>query len=105
MVAGFLALVFGWLNKRVPGSGGPYLYARSFNPSHLSLGGSISALAAIAPFSYIGLKTASVAAGRVRKPGRNVSRATVLGTLACAFVYIFGTAPSCYSGGFLSTSG
>ena len=23
-----LALVFGWLNKRVPGSGGPYLYAR-----------------------------------------------------------------------------
>jgi len=25
---GALALVFGWLNKRVPGSGGPYLYAR-----------------------------------------------------------------------------
>ncbi|HLQ55763.1 MAG TPA: amino acid permease [Streptosporangiaceae bacterium] len=23
-----LAMVFGWLNKRVPGSGGPYLYAR-----------------------------------------------------------------------------
>jgi hypothetical protein len=31
--------------------------------------------------------------------------ATVLGTLACAFVYIFGTAYSCSSWGFLSTSG
>jgi APA family basic amino acid/polyamine antiporter len=187
-----LALVFGWLNKRVPGSGGPYLYARDafgdfggfltawsywltawignaaivvawvgyvevfvntghnkvwsvviamvglwlpavinisgvrnlggfqivttvlkfvplvfmatiglffiksvnfgpFNPSPLSLGGAISAAAAIALFSYIGLETASVAAGRVRDPARNVSRATVLGTLACAVVYILGT--------------
>ena len=187
-----LALVFGWLNKRVPGSGGPYLYARdafgdfggfitswsywltawignaaivvawvgyvevfinkggskwgsiaialvglwipaainvsgiknlggfqvitvilkfvpllfmatvglffirahnfgSFNPSHLSLTGAVSAAAAIALFSYIGLETASVAAGRVKNPARNVSRATVLGTLGCAFVYIFGT--------------
>jgi amino acid transporter len=86
VVAGFLALalVFGWLNKRVPGSGSPYLYAGSFNPSHLSLGGSISTPAAIALFSYIGLETASVAAGRVRNPGRNVSRPTVLGTLAAA---------------------
>jgi APA family basic amino acid/polyamine antiporter len=23
-----LAVVFGWLTKRIPGSGGPYLYAR-----------------------------------------------------------------------------
>lgn len=187
-----LALVFGWLNKRVPGSGGPYLYARdafgdfggfitawsywltawignaaivvawvgyvevfvnkggsiwgsvaialvglwipalinisgvrnlggfqvvtvilkfipllfmatvglffikvhnfgSFNPSHLSLTGAISAAAAIALFSYLGLETASVAAGRVRSPSRNVPRATVFGTLACAFIYLFGT--------------
>jgi APA family basic amino acid/polyamine antiporter len=187
-----LAMVFGWLNKRVPGSGGPYLYARdafgdfggfitswsywltawignaaivvawvgyvevfinkggnkwgsvaialvglwipalinisgvknlgefqvitvilkfvpllfmatiglffikagnfgSFNPSHLSLTGAISAAAAIALFSYLGLETASVAAGRVRKPARNVSRATIYGTLACAFIYILGT--------------
>jgi APA family basic amino acid/polyamine antiporter len=187
-----LALVFGWLNKRVPGSGGPYLYARdafgdfggfitawsywltswignaaivvawvgyvqvfvnkdgnvwgsiaiamvglwipalinlsgvrnlggfqivtvvlkfvpllfmatvglwfiktpnfgSFNASPLSISGAISAAAAIALFSYIGLETASVAAGRVRNPARNVSRATVYGTLACAFIYILGT--------------
>ena len=187
-----LALVFGWLGKRVPGSGGPYLYARdafgnfggfltawsywltawignaaiavawvgyvevfvnkggnagwsivialvglwipafinisgvknlgwfqnvtvvlkfiplifmatiglffiksanfgSFNPSGLSLFGAVSAAAAIALFVYIGLETASVVAGRVRSPGRNIARATVWGTLACAFVYIFGT--------------
>lgn len=187
-----LALVFGWLSKRVPGSGGPYLYARdafgdfggfltawaywltawignaaivvawvgyvevfvntdhdllgsiaialvglwlpalinisgvrnlgwfqlittvlkfvplvfmatvglffikaenfgAFNPTELSLGGAISAAAAIALFSFIGLETASVAAGRVRNPKRNVSRASVLGTIACALVYILGT--------------
>jgi APA family basic amino acid/polyamine antiporter len=187
-----LAMVFGWLNKRVPGSGGPYLYARdafgdfggfitawaywltawignaaivvawvgyvevfinkdgstwgsiaiamvglwipalvnisgvrnlsgfqivtvilkfvpllfmatvglffikasnfgAFNASGLSLGGAISAAAAIALFSYIGLETASVVAGRVKSPQRNVSRATVYGTLACAVIYILGT--------------
>ena len=32
-----------------------------------------------------------MAAGRVRDPQRNVGRATVLGTLACALVYILGT--------------
>ncbi len=187
-----LAIVFGWLNKRVPGSGGPYLYARdafgdfggfitswsywltawignaaiavawvgyvevfinkggnkwgaiaialvglwipaiinisgvrnlagfqnitvvlkfvplvfmgtigllfihahnfgAFNAGGGSIGSSISAAAAIALFSYLGLEVASVAAGRVRNPKRNVTRATVLGTLACAFVYMLGT--------------
>jgi APA family basic amino acid/polyamine antiporter len=63
----------------------------SFNPSHLSLAGAVSAAAAIALFSYLGLETASVAAGRVKEPSRNVSRATIYGTLACAFIYILGT--------------
>jgi basic amino acid/polyamine antiporter, APA family len=187
-----LALVFGWLNKRVPGSGGPYLYARdafgdfggfvtswsywltawignaavvvawvgyvevfinkggnklgsaaiamvglwipalinisgvrrlaafqnltvilkfiplvfmatiglffvkahnfgAFNSSGTSVSAAISAAAAIALFSYLGIETASVVAGRVRDPQRNVSRATILGTLGCALVYILGT--------------
>ena len=51
----------------------------------------ISAAGAIALFSYLGIETASVAAGRVRDPERNVGRATVLGTLACAVVYLLGT--------------
>ncbi|WP_081983080.1 amino acid permease [Streptacidiphilus albus] len=63
----------------------------TFNASHTSAVGAISAASAIALFSYIGLETASVAAGRVRNPKRNVARATVYGTLACAVIYILGT--------------
>ncbi len=63
----------------------------AFNASGGSALSAISAAAAIALFSYLGIETASVAAGRVRDPQRNVGRATVLGTLACAFVYILGT--------------
>jgi APA family basic amino acid/polyamine antiporter len=62
-----------------------------FNASGGSALGAISAAAAIALFAYIGIETASVAAGRVVDPRRNVGRATVLGTLACAAVYILGT--------------
>ena len=53
--------------------------------------GAISAAAAIALFAYIGIETASVAAGRIVNPRRNVGRATVFGTLACAVVYFLGT--------------
>jgi basic amino acid/polyamine antiporter, APA family len=63
----------------------------SFNASGGSSVSAISAAAAIALFSYLGIETASVAAGRVRNPERNVGRATIFGTLACAFVYILGT--------------
>jgi APA family basic amino acid/polyamine antiporter len=62
-----------------------------FNSSGGSSWHAISAAGAIALFSYLGIETASVAAGRVRDPGRNVGRATVLGTLACAVVYLLGT--------------
>jgi len=55
---------------------------------------------AIALFSYLGVETASVAAGKVRDPDRNVPRSTILGTLATALVYmlsliaIFGILPN-----------
>jgi basic amino acid/polyamine antiporter, APA family len=62
-----------------------------FNASGTSWWSAISAAGAIALFSYLGIETASVAAARVRDPERNVGRATVLGTLACAAVYILGT--------------
>ncbi len=187
-----LAAVFGWLNKRVPGSGGPYLYARdafgdfggfttawsywltawignaaiavawvgyvevyvnkghstlgsiaiamvglwipalinisgvrnlagfqtlttvlkfvpllfmatfgllfikadnfgAFNASGMSFWGAVSASAAIALFLFLGIEVASVAAGRVKDPNRNVSRATIIGTIGCALVYFLGT--------------
>ncbi len=62
-----------------------------FNAGGGSALGALSAAAAIALFAYIGIETASVAAGRVVHPERNVGRATVLGTLACAVVYLLGT--------------
>lgn len=63
----------------------------AFNASGTSVGGAISAAAAIALFAYLGIETASVVAGRVRDPRRNVARATVLGTIGCAVIYILGT--------------
>jgi APA family basic amino acid/polyamine antiporter len=63
----------------------------SFNASGDSAWSAVTSAGAIALFSYLGIETASVVAGRVRSPERNVGRATVLGTLACAVVYLLGT--------------
>ncbi len=43
---------------------------------------------AICLFSYLGVETAAVAAGKVRDPERNVARSTIYGTLASAAVYL-----------------
>ncbi|GAA1511319.1 amino acid permease [Streptomyces albidochromogenes] len=53
--------------------------------------GALSASAAILLFSYLGVESAAVSAGEVRDPRRNVGRATILGTLGAAFVYLLGT--------------
>ncbi|MGW0119433.1 APC family permease [Streptomyces sp. NPDC003327] len=61
--------------------------------------GAVSASAAILLFSYLGVESAAVSAGEVRDPRRNVGRATVLGTLGAAALYllttlsVFGTVP------------
>lgn len=46
---------------------------------------------ALAVFAYLGVETASVAAGRVRNPRRNVPLASLFGTLACTVVYLLST--------------
>ncbi|WP_409060618.1 amino acid permease [Streptomyces sp. SYP-A7185] len=56
-----------------------------------SAAGAISASAAILLFSYLGVESAAVSAGEVRDPRRNVGRATLLGTLGAALVYLLGT--------------
>ena len=80
-----------------------YIKGANFTPWNISGQSAISAIGsgmAIALFSYLGVEVASVAAGKVRDPDRNVPRSTVLGTLACAVVYIlslvavFGIVPS-----------
>ncbi|MET9365714.1 amino acid permease [Streptomyces sp. NPDC006632] len=53
--------------------------------------GAISASAAILLFSYLGVESAAVSAGEVRDPRRNVGRATILGTIGAAVIYLLGT--------------
>ncbi|MGW1001898.1 amino acid permease [Streptomyces sp. NPDC002520] len=53
--------------------------------------GAVSASAAILLFSYLGVESASVSAGEVENPRRNVGRATVIGTIGAALVYLLGT--------------
>ena len=68
-----------------PGNFGP------FNISGQNAFQAISTAGALALFSYLGVETAAVAAGKVRDPDRNVPRATTYGTLACAAVYLLST--------------
>jgi APA family basic amino acid/polyamine antiporter len=80
-----------------------YISGANFTPWNVSKESTISAVGggmAIALFSYLGVETAAVAAAKVRNPDRNIPRATVLGTIATAVVYmlsltvVFGIVPS-----------
>jgi APA family basic amino acid/polyamine antiporter len=80
-----------------------YIKSANFTPWNVSTESAISAIGggmAIALFSYLGVETASVAAAKVRNPDRNIPRATVLGTIATAVVYmlsltaVFGIVPN-----------
>jgi len=63
-----------------------------FNATGGSLYSGISIAAGVALFSFIGVETAAIAAGRVRDPRRNVGRASVIGTALAAVLYIAVTA-------------
>jgi APA family basic amino acid/polyamine antiporter len=68
-----------------------YIDGSNYTPWNVSTQSTLGAIGsgmAIALFSYIGVECASVAAGKVRNPDRNVGRATILGTLATAAVYM-----------------
>src|SRR4029077_15926773 len=68
-----------------------YISSANYRPWNLSEESTIAAIGggmAIALFSYIGVETVAVAAAKVRNPDRNIPRATVLGTLAVAVVYM-----------------
>src|SRR5215471_9669039 len=68
-----------------------FISKANFTPWNVSGESAINAIGggmAIALFSYLGVETAAVAAARVRDPDRNVPRATVLGTIATAIVYV-----------------
>ena len=68
-----------------------YIKSGNFTPFNASGGSAMSAIGggmAIALFSYLGIETAAVATAKVRDPDRNVPRATILGTIATAIVYM-----------------
>jgi APA family basic amino acid/polyamine antiporter len=80
-----------------------FISTANFSPWNVSGSSNVSAIGsamAICLFSYLGVETAAVAAAKVRDPERNVPRATVLGTLASAVVYllsltaVFGIVPT-----------
>src|SRR6516162_1877208 len=80
-----------------------FIASANFHPWNVSGESAISAIGggmAIALFSYLGVETAAVAAAKVRDPDRNVPRATILGTIATAVVYllsltaVFGIVPN-----------
>ncbi|WP_331769078.1 amino acid permease (plasmid) [Embleya sp. NBC_00888] len=62
-----------------------------FNASGDDFLGALQTSAALVVFAYSGIEAASVAAEKVRNPERNVARASVFGTLACAAVYMLST--------------
>jgi basic amino acid/polyamine antiporter, APA family len=80
-----------------------YISSAHFTPWNVSSESTVAAIGggmAIALFSYLGVETAAVAAAKVRNPDRNIPRATVLGTIATAVVYmlsltaVFGIVPT-----------
>jgi APA family basic amino acid/polyamine antiporter len=80
-----LVATFGWF----------FVTSANFGPFNASGGGLYDAMnlaAGVALFSFIGVECASIAAGRVENPGRNVGRASVIGTAASGLLYVAVTA-------------
>jgi APA family basic amino acid/polyamine antiporter len=80
-----------------------FVSSANYTPWNVSGESAVAAIGggmAIALFSYLGVETAAVAAGKVRDADRNIPRATIFGTLATAVVYmlsltaIFGILPT-----------
>ena len=68
-----------------------FIKSGNFTPWNTSGDTNLSAIGAamaICLFSYLGVETAAVAAGKVRNPERNVPKSTIYGTLASAVVYL-----------------
>jgi APA family basic amino acid/polyamine antiporter len=63
-----------------------------FNSSGTSVFTAISTTAALTMFSYFGIECASIPAGDVADPAKTISKATMLGLMITAMVYILGSA-------------
>jgi arginine:agmatine antiporter len=77
-----IAATLGWLAFH------PAIFLASWNPQGLSLLGAVGPSALTAFFAFLGLECAAAAAGVVRNPARNVPRASLIGILVVAALYI-----------------
>jgi len=66
----------------------PKLFDDGWNPGGLTYAQGISSAFSIMFWAFMGIESASVAAGIVKDPERNVPRATLLGVLISAVVYV-----------------
>ena len=64
----------------------------TINPSGKPFLGALAATAPLTMFAFLGIESATVPAGDVIDPRRTIPRATMLGTLISALIYILGTA-------------
>jgi APA family basic amino acid/polyamine antiporter len=80
-----------------------FISTANYSPANVSGENDLQAIGsamAICLFSYLGVECAAVAAAKVRNPGKNVPKATVIGTLGAAVVYllsmvaVFGIVPT-----------
>jgi APA family basic amino acid/polyamine antiporter len=62
-----------------------------FNSSGGSVFAAINATATFTMFAFVGIECASIPAGNIENPERNIPRATILGLSIAALVYILGT--------------
>jgi APA family basic amino acid/polyamine antiporter len=63
----------------------------SARPAETGGFGSVSSAAALTLWALLGLESATIPADSVRDPDRTIPRATVIGTVLCALVYILST--------------
>ncbi|MEU7891477.1 amino acid permease [Nonomuraea sp. NPDC049152] len=71
-----------------------FVQGADFGPFNATGGnaiGAISLAGAVALFIYSGVESVSIAAEKVKDPARNIGRASVIGVLACAVLYMLST--------------
>ena len=66
-------------------------YFVPFNRSTDSTWGAIAATATLTLWAYLGMESATIPANNIENPEKTIPRATLLGTIITAVVYIFGT--------------
>jgi arginine:agmatine antiporter len=77
-----IAATLGWLAFH------PGLFLTSWNPKGLSLPAAVGPSALTAFFAFLGVECAAATAGVVRDPARNVARASLIGVIVVAALYV-----------------